>query len=151
MSTQRSGNYMNWANTVITPASGGAAINLTEVTDVDPGLKQELKPFFGDNRRFAKMLRAVQYQRTISIQTGDVATANTIPVDQPCTITSTLCDARNGTGTGALVYTFKNAVMGANGIKAPNNEYGMVTIEFECFGDDSAGIDGDPFSFTVVP
>ena len=149
--TARTGNYMNWVNVVITPQSGTTAISLTEVTKVNPGLKQQLKPFYGDNRRFAKMLRAVEYQRSLDITTGDAATANTIPLDQPCTITATLCDAKNGTGSGALNYTFKNAVMGENSVEAANNEYGMVTLHFECYGDDSAGVDGDPFSYTVVP
>ena len=148
--TARTGNFMNWVNVVITPPSG-SAINLTEVTEVSPGLKETNKPFYGDNRRFAKMLRAVEYQRSLDVTTGDVATANSIPVDQPCTITATLCDARNGTGSGALNYTFKNAVMGENGVKAANNEYGMVTLHFDCYSDDATAVDTDPFSFTVVP
>lgn len=149
MSNVRCGNFMNWTGVSITP-NGGQAINVTEVTDVSPMLGSTNEAFYGDNRRFAKLLRSTEYKRGVSITTGDAAAANAVPVDQPCTIVATLNDAKNGAGTGAITYTFKNCVMKQNGLKAGNNKFAETTLEFEAYGDDSSVVETDPFSFVVA-
>lgn len=149
MSATRTKNYMNWTGVTVTPA-GGQAITITEVTEVNPDLDSTHEKAYGDNRRFAKCIRETQLERMVSITTGDVATANTIPVNTPCTITATLNDAFNGAGTGAITYTFKNAVLKSNKVKGANNKFAEATLEFDCFGDDSSAYDSDPFSFAVA-
>ena len=145
----RTGNYMNWVNVSVLPPTG-TAINVTEVTDFAPELSNTNEKFYGDNRRFAKLIRSTMFERKVSITTGDVAAANAIPYGLPCTITATLCDALNGTGAGAINYTLKNCVMDKNGVKAANNKFGEVTISFDCFSDDSSATDTDPFSYVVA-
>lgn len=149
MSATRTGNFMNWTGVTVTPA-GGQAITLTEVTDVSPSLDSTHEKFYGDNRRFAKCIRSTEFERMVSITTGDVAVANTIPLNVPCTVVATLNDAFNGAGAGAITYTFRNAVLKTNGVKGPNNKFAETTLNFDSFGDDTNAYDSDPFSYTVA-
>ena len=142
---------MNWVGVTATPqVSNGQVINITEVTDVAPKLSAQLQKFYGDNRKFPRCIRATELTRELSITTGDAAVANSINPNVPYTITATLCDAFNGSGVGAITYTFKNCCLQENGVKAANNKFGEITLMFDSFGDDSVSPDTDPFSFVVA-
>jgi hypothetical protein len=139
--------FMNWSPATITPA-GGSAITQDEVTNVEIDGKSVQEVFYGDNRKFPKLIRNTAKTRKLVIETGNIGKALTIPEDTPCTIVVTLCDAVNGTTTagGAIVITAKNAILETKPFKGANNKFAGSTLTFNCYGDDSVTPDSDPIT-----
>lgn len=128
--------YANFSGVTVTP-NGGSAINITEVTSIDPDRSSNLKARFGDNRKYPRLIKAFERMRSFTITSGDLAALQSIPEDTPCTVVFILEDAQNGTGSGALTYTYTNAVMGSNPVKSPNNDFGEATVQFQCYSTDN--------------
>lgn len=151
MSLVASNLYMNWTSASVTPASGSAIV-VDETTNVEIDGKSVQEVFYGDNRKFPKLIRNTAKTRKITIETGNIGKCLAIPEDVPCTIVVTLCDAVNGsaTGGGAITVTAKNAMLETKPFKGANNKFAGNTLTFNCAGDDSTTADSDPITIVLA-
>lgn len=138
--------YMNWDPVTVTP-SGGTLVTLKEVMDVELDLASQQEVFYGDARKFARMIVNTAKKRSLTIMGGNVAQLMALPDDTPCTIVATLRDAKNGTGSGAITITLANATREKINVKGQNNKFGMSSLTFNAFADSG---DTDPLSFAVA-
>jgi hypothetical protein len=138
--------FMNWEPVNVTP-DGGTLVLLKEILDIDFDVDSKQEVFHGDARSFARVIVNAEKTRSLTISGGNVAQLLAIPDDTPCTITATLQDAKNGTGTGAITITLVNAVRESFKGKGPNNKFAGGSVTFNAFG--NAG-DVDPLSFVIA-
>lgn len=139
--------FMNFTGTTVSYGTTPTVIDIGEVTDIefDEDIKQEI--FFGDNRKRPKLIRNTEEKNTLKIVGGNIAKLASIPKDVPLTIETTLCDALNGTGIGALTITLENAMRGKITNKGSNNKFATGDVTFTSFGDDE---DASPLTITPV-
>lgn len=152
MSVSPTGLNMNWENVAVTP-NGGSAIAINEVTALSLNRASRHEEFYGDNRYFAKMIRAVELKRMISISSGNSSALELIPDDAPCTVTGTLADARNGivAGGGAIIVTLVNAVLEKQGTDGQNNKFAQNSVSFNSYGAvGTGGVEIDPLTLTFA-
>lgn len=137
--------FMNWSAVSVTYGTTPTVITLTGVTDFDPDAETKQEMFYGDVRKFPRLITNTEKSRSVTITGGDVYKLFAIPEDAVCTVTGTLNDAKNAAGTGAMVVTLNNAIRQKVGSKATNNKFGLASVTFMAYGDAS---DTDPLTIT---
>lgn len=145
--------YMNWDGVTAKYGETPTVIDIGEVTSVKVDGKEVLEVFFGDNRRYPKLIRPAAYSRSIEIEGGNVAKLLQIPAGVECEVTAYLNDAVNGRGLGCLIVNAVRAVREGNSSAGPNNKFAGGSVKFMCSGTVSATPnlnDKDPITITEV-
>lgn len=127
--------FMNWKSVTITP-SGGSAVNLGQVMDVQTQSGEGLEPWQADGNLFPTLMIRATASRAVTIIGGDVGSMLSIPRGTPCTVVIVLFDAVNGVGTGALTHTWTHAVVADVPSSGPSNKFAGGSITFVCYAAD---------------
>lgn len=125
--------FMNWSS--VTVAYGATTVTLLEVLDVQLDAASQQEVFFGDARKFPRLIVNTAKTRGITIIGGDVYKLLTIPDDTVVTVTAVLNDAKNGSGSGALTLTLSNAVRAKVAGSGPNNKFAGGSVAYSAFAD----------------
>jgi hypothetical protein len=137
--------YMNWSGVSISYGVGPTVVNLTGILNVELDASSRQEMFYGDNRKHSRLIVNTEKNRSVTISGGDVYRLMQIPDDTVVTVTATLNDAQNLTGTGAITFTLVNAVRQQVAPTGPNNRFAVAGVTYVAFGNSS---DVDPLSFT---
>ena len=138
---------MNWTGVAFTP-SGGSATSITGVTSLTIEAGGSLAKFAGDGDRYNTTIVNDMNDPVVTIQAADLAAIRANPVGTVGTLTATLGDARNGTGTGAVTYTLANAVIASNTVRGAHRQFGLGTLVVNAFSGDGVT---NPLSTTIAP
>ena len=137
MSAVKTNVFMNWKNVAITGPLG-TPVPLKQVTDIQEANAEGLEMWRADGNVYSTVVVRATADVAFTIACGDVAGMMAVPRGVPLTVTATLCDALNGLGTGALVHTWVNAVVGDNPASGPTNKFAGGSITLMCFSPDGA-------------
>lgn len=138
--------FMNWSSVSFTP-TGGSALTIEEVTDVDFGFGSSLQDWYADAATFPKLSLSKELKRTAKVTTGRVAKLLTIPINTPGTFRATLDDAVNGIGTGAISFVLGPCILSDSPFKGTVNRYATGDLTFSAYAPD--GIT-DPLTATIA-
>jgi len=127
--------FMNWTGVTVTP-SGGSAITLTEVTDIDLIDSDTLEMWQADGHKFPTLCIAADAKRGMTIHGGDVYKLAALPKNTPCTIVAVLNDAVNKAGVGSMTVTLSNAVVADTSAKGQTNKFAGGQVSFAAFSPD---------------
>src|SRR6185312_11837860 len=105
--------FMNWSAVGFTPA-GGSLIPIGGVTSVAFDDGGSLARFSGDADRYNSMIVNDFNQPTAKVETADIGAVKAIGTGVVGVLTATHNDAKNGSGTGAITYTFNCICAGNN-------------------------------------
>lgn len=126
---------MDWKEIVVTPQNG-APIPLSEVTEMDVDVEDQLSPWQADGNKYASAVVVSNGERGGTIMGGDVGKLLSIPRGTACTVSAKLYHAVNRAGAGAATFVFSNAVFGKAGAKGQSNKYAGGQVSFMCFSPD---------------
>ena len=136
--------FMSWVNITATPNTGNA-ITLNETTSLEVISSDGLEPWQADGNKFATALVSATGTRGVTISGGNCAAIARMPKGTVFTISATLRDAINGTGSGAITLTLVNAVVSENPISGVTNKYAGGSVTLMAFSADGSA---DPLTFT---
>lgn len=118
---------MNWSGLTFTP-TGGSAINLTGVSNVQVALNGSIQKFSGDYDKFPTTVIADFADPLFTITTADIAAALSI-YGLRGALVAVQRDAKNGTGSGAITYTVSGAVVMDVDTGGQHRQFGQATIK----------------------
>lgn len=151
MAATKTNLYMNWTGVVVTPTpydgTSATAISVGGVVDVQIDGKSVQESFYGDARKFARLIRNTAKTRMIKIVGGEIEKLTSIPEDTPCTVVAVLNDAINGTGVGAITFTMTLGLRQDLPIGGQNNKFARGEVTFNAHG---ASNDTDPLTLAVA-
>jgi hypothetical protein len=136
---------MGWTGVTFTP-TGGSALVIDEVTDVQLGKGGSAVKFFGDNNAFTSLLVVRAKSRAITITTGNSGAVAALAEGVEGTVVAIFNDAKNGTGAGAITITLASCVLVGTPIGGGANEFGKATLTFESYS--AAGT--DPLTIAIA-
>lgn len=138
---------MNWTAVSFTPV-GGTAMPITGVSAITIDAGSTLHKFAGDGDRYNTTVVNDMNDPTVTIQAADLAAIRAYPAGTVGTFTATLNDARNGTGSGSIVYTLANAVISNSVVSGAHRAFGQGTLILTAFSTDGVT---NPLSTTITP
>lgn len=137
----------NWAPVTFTPA-GGSLITFTKVTSVAFDKGGSLLGFSGDGDRYNTVLIADFADPGCSVTAGDIASLMSPVLGVAGVLSATHLDAKNGAGSGAMVYQLNNAVPKNVSPGGSHRQYGTATLEFDSYSSDGST---SPLGVTITP
>ncbi len=138
---------LNWTGVTFTPVGGQPTV-ITGVTSVAIDSGGSLLKFAGDGDRYNTTVVNDFNDPTITVQAADLAAIRANPVGTVGTFTATHNDAKNGTGSGSITYTFSNAVVAQTNVKGSHRQFGQGTLVLSSFSSDGVT---NPLSVSVSP
>jgi len=139
--------FMNWTGVSFTPANGSTT-TITGVTSVLIDAGGSLVKFSGDGDRYTTTIVNDFNDPTVTVQSADLAAVRANPVGTLGTFTAIHNDAKNGTGTGAIIYTLSNAIIANNPIRGSHRQFGQGTLTLSAFSADGVT---NPLSTSTTP
>ena len=139
--------FMNWSSVTFTPQTG-QPLPITGVSTVEIETHGNLQKFSGDGDKFFTTVVSDVMDPTVTIHTADLGVIRALPLGTVGTLSATLNDARNGSGSGAITYTLTNAVVASGAVRGSHRQFGQGTLIFSSFSSD--GIT-NPLSTTIAP
>lgn len=131
--------YMSWTGVTITP-SGGSAIALLEVIDVQFTNSDGLEAWRSDGNKYATLIVDATGEVGATIIGGDCFKLATLPRGAACTIVAILNDAKNKTGSGASTFTLVNAVVQDTPTSGVTNKFAGGSASFMSYSADGSTI-----------
>jgi hypothetical protein len=138
---------MSYVSTTWTPLPSGTAIALNEVTDIDWDLGGEPEAWYANGSRFPRLVLVPKYSRNVTVSGGDVNKLLTVPLDTDGTFTTTLRDAKNGIGTGALTFTLTPCKVVQQPNQGSTGKFATGKISLMAYASDGQT---DPLTFAVA-
>jgi hypothetical protein len=135
MAATASKRFMNWTGVTFTPTNGSPTL-ITGVVSIHIESGGSLARFSGDGDRYSTTVVNDFHDPTITIQTADLGSVSSFPVGTVGTFTATLNDARNGAGTGAIVYTLTNAIVASNPVQGKHRQFGLGVLTMTAYSTD---------------
>jgi hypothetical protein len=137
---------MNWTGVGFTP-TGGSATSYTGVKSVKIDSGGSLAKFAGDGDRYNTTSVNDFNEPTVEVEAADIVALEANPVGIVGTLTATWNDAKNGTGAGAITFTFSNAQVASINVSGKHRDFGMGSVKFELFAPDGVT---NPISSSVA-
>lgn len=147
MAVTATNRFMNWTGVTFTPLNGTPTL-IKGVTSIHIESGGSLVKFSGDGDRYSTTVVNDFNDPTITIQTADLASVSSFPVGTVGTFTATLNDARNGSGTGAMVYTLTNAIIASNPVQGKHRQFGLGVLTMTAYSSDGVT---NPLSISIAP
>jgi hypothetical protein len=138
---------MNWTSVSFTPTGGTASV-ITGVSAITIDAGSTLNKFAGDGDRYYTTVVNDMNDPTVTVHAADLASIRANPPGTVGTFTATLNDARNGTGSGSIVYTLANAVVSNSVVAGAHRAFGQGTLTLSAFSSDGVT---NPLSTTIAP
>lgn len=126
---------MNWSNVSFTP-TGGSVVNITGVMSVKYDDGSSMLKISGDSDRYNSLIVNDFNEPKITVETTDTSALLSLPSGTTGTFVATNNDAKNGSGSGAITYTFLSIVTG-NSVQGKHRAYGMGSLELEGYSIDA--------------
>ena len=145
MATTATKRFMNWTGVTFTPLNGTPTL-ISGVTSVHIETGGTLAKFAGDGDRYSTTVVNDFNDPTITIQTADLISVSSFTVGTIGTFTATFNDARNGTGTGAIVYTLTNAIIASNPVQGKHRQFGLGVLTMTAYSSDGVT---NPLSISI--
>jgi hypothetical protein len=146
MATTATKRFMNWTGVTFTPVNGSPTL-ITGVSSIHIETGGSLAKFSGDGDRYSTTVVNDFNDPTITVQTADLGSVLAFPVGTVGTFTATLNDARNGTGTGAIVYTLTNAIVSSNPVQGKHRQFGQGVLTLTAYSSDGVT---NPLSISIA-
>jgi hypothetical protein len=143
-----SGRYINWEGTSWTP-SGGSATPITEVQDIQIAMRPEVRSGRGDADFFNTAKNVVGADPQITVNTQNVGVVKSLGLGARGSFTSTLNDANNLSGSGAITVTVASpqAVVTDTGFGDAGQQYATARAVFDTYSLDGVT---SPITYTVA-
>jgi hypothetical protein len=127
VSTPATKRNVNWVNVTFTP-SGGAAIVLNGVTQIQLPMGGKLLQFKGDNDLYPTTIVPDGAEPKATVTTADMVDVVSLPIGTVGSFACTIRDAKNGIGTGAITYTAALAIVEDTTDAAQHAQFGVSQI-----------------------
>ena len=142
--------FMNWTNFQLVPINGGNPYSLAEIVDVGLIRQSDQVVWSADACEFAKLILTKGKVRGIRVRTGSVAFAQLVPEDTPFALSIILNDAKNGTGSGALLVQLSPCVLVQNPAQGQFNQFATDELTFAGYSPTAGVVNPDPLSVVQV-
>lgn len=140
------GLYINCFAVGFTPVSSSLQ-SLTKITQCSFGKGAQNVSFSGDNDRFPTFRANVMQDPFVSFQGGNIGVYLALVAGTYGTVTWTLGDAKNGSGTGSMVFTLVNAMVDDSGAQAGHAQIASGSLAFVSYSSDGTT---NPLSYTYA-
>ncbi|WP_435005156.1 hypothetical protein P12x_003050 [Tundrisphaera lichenicola] len=131
--------FMDFKEITVTYGSGTPTVlTLSEVTEMEVMIDDELAPWQADGNKYATLMVVASSMRGGKIMGGDVAALAGIPKGTYCTVQAKLYDAVNRDGAGCLTFAWTNAVFGSVQAAGQSNKFAGGSTSFMCIAPDGA-------------
>jgi hypothetical protein len=140
--------FMSYFSVGFTP-SGGSALLIDEVTDVDWDLNGEDEEWYADGSSFPKLVLTKKNHRNVKVSGGNIHALLGVAINTPGSFTATLGHAVKGigSGSGALVFVLNPCILKSFPNRGPSGKFATGDVSFSGYAPDGAT---DPLSYTVV-
>lgn len=139
--------FMSYVASSWQPLPTGTAISLDEITEVDWDASGEAEEWYADGSFFPRLILVPRNKRTVKLTGGNVKKLLSLPQNSDGTFTTTLQDAVNGTGTGAINFTLTPCKVLGMPNRGQTGKFATGDVMINGYAPDGLT---DPLSYTVV-
>lgn len=129
--------YINCTSVGFTPTSGSLG-SLTGITSVTVSKNATNVAFSGDNDRFSTFRANVMQDPSVSFQGGNVVALFALVAGVYGTVVWTICDAKNGTGSGSATFTLINAMVDDSQFSGQHAQFMGGSLTFQSYSSDGS-------------